>query len=461
MQSAARRVLDNYQSTGEPFCLFLSGWSFDEVRATFLEALDLIGLRDFKGRGKQDVQVRIGLERQVRILLQQDGIETVAVYREGDESRIAQPDEWPSLSLADDAWRAEVSRLVTQADLIVLFWGAIITPGFSEEVEMCSSGSIPWKTVVVKTGSPREIWMSQVWKSFPRVVPLNEIPPFFALHAEFMPLIDRMKEIKKVDPSVRKGIVDPQERLRKFPLPPGSKRFDRDVWVEWQPQGQGDDAQAQRHDPEGADLSGALEKLLESRAVQEKAVALRPDSMDAQNNLAGVNVAIGDLLLEQGALSDAAAAFHKALAIVQSLATANPSDLGIQRQVAIAHNKLSYVCSAKGDFTEAATELETSLAIRRRMAKDDPNNPQWKGELVITYEKIGDLWLRLGEPDSALRAYESAVPPLQRLTEIAPHHNRSWQSDLAGIQARIEKAKQALRDSRSATGDAPAKDEHG
>jgi hypothetical protein len=36
-----------------------------------------------------------------------------------------------------------------------------------------------------------------------------------------------------------------------------------------------------------------------------------------------------------------------------------------------------------------------------------------------------DLWLRVGKPDNALRAYESAVPLLQRLTEIAPHHNGS------------------------------------
>src|SRR5262249_30887844 len=131
MQAAARRVLDNYQSTGEPFCLFLSSWSFDEVRARFHKILDDIGAREFKGRGKQDVEVRIGLERQVRILLQQDGLETVAVYRKGDEKRIAQPDEWPSLLLGDDAWRAEVSTLVTQADLIVLFWGTT-TPGLLE-----------------------------------------------------------------------------------------------------------------------------------------------------------------------------------------------------------------------------------------------------------------------------------------------------------------------------------------
>jgi len=411
------------------------------VRASFLEILDDFGLREFKGRGKQDVQVRIGLERQVRILLQRDGLETVAVYRKGDQKRIAQPDEWPSLSLADDEWRAEVSRLVTQADIIVLFFGTTTPgPGLAEEVEMCSSGSIPWKTVVVNAGSPREIWMSQIWKWLPRVVPLEEIPPFFALHAEFTPLIDRMKEIKKVDPSVRKGIVDPQERLRKFPLPPSTGRFDRDVWVE--PQGQGDDAQtlvfqrqdpveanpatptndapprelARTHESEGnalrarGDLPGALEKLVASRAVREKVVALYPDSAVAQDNLAGVNVAIGDLLQAQGALSDAAAAFRAALAIVQRLATANPSDDEMQRKVAMAHNRLSYVCSAKGDFAGAAAELETSLAIRTRMAEADPDNLQWQAELVITCQKIGDLWLRVGKPDGALRAYDLQFP---------------------------------------------------
>jgi tetratricopeptide (TPR) repeat protein len=495
MHGAARRVLDNYRSTGEPFCLFLSSWSFDEMRATYLEIQDDIGRREFKGRGKRDVQVRIGLERQVRILLQQDGLETVAVYRKGDEKRIAQPDEWPSLSLTADAWQAEVSRLVTQADLIVLFW-APMTPGLAEEVEMCSSGSIPWKTVVVTVGSPTDIWMCQVWKSFPRVVPLNEIPPLVALHAEFTPLIDRMKEIKKLDPSVRKGIANPQERLRKFPLPPGSGRFDRDVWYEWQPQGQADDAEAlvfQTHDSREAasatrtneqsplalartyesesnalrakgDLPGALEKLVASRAIQEKVVALYPDRADAKDSLAGVNIAIGDLLQEQGALSDAAAAFHAALATVQHLAIANPSNPGMQRPVAMAHNRLSYVYSASGDFTGAEAELEASLAIRTRMAEADPDNSQWKAELVITHQKIGDLRLRVGNIDSALRAYESAIPLLQRLTEIAPRHNRSWQSDLAGIRARIENAKQTLGDSRRATADALPKgivDEHG
>lgn len=227
IQGAAQRVLANYQSTGEPFCLFLSSWSFDQKRAVFLSFLNEIGLSEFKGK----VQARIGLERQIRILLQQDGLETVAVLREGDQERIAQPDRWPSLVLTDDEWRARVSEIVTQADLVVLFWGTT-SPGLAEEFDMSSSGTIPLKTILVIPAAPREIWMSQVWKLFPRIVPLNEIPPLIALHPEFTPLIDRMKEIKKIDPSVRKGLVDPEQRLRQFPLPPCSGRFDRDLWIE-------------------------------------------------------------------------------------------------------------------------------------------------------------------------------------------------------------------------------------
>jgi hypothetical protein len=40
MHKAALRVLANYQSTGEPFALFLSSWSFDHARKRFLSLLE-------------------------------------------------------------------------------------------------------------------------------------------------------------------------------------------------------------------------------------------------------------------------------------------------------------------------------------------------------------------------------------------------------------------------------------
>lgn len=115
MHEATLRVLATYDSIGEPFSLFLSSWSFDETR----EIVDHIS-----GKRPRNVQARIGMERQVRILLQQENLETISIYRRGDADRIAIPDEWPALSLADDEWQAPVSQIAQRADLIVLFWGA-------------------------------------------------------------------------------------------------------------------------------------------------------------------------------------------------------------------------------------------------------------------------------------------------------------------------------------------------
>ena len=229
MHEAALRALANYQSSGEPFSLFLSSWSFDEKRKRFLSFLKEVGVRK---EAPGNVQVRIGLERQVRVVLKKMAdLETVAVYRKGDHMRIAMPEEWPALTLANEDWRARVTEIAVWADLIVLFWG-VTTPGLAEELEICSSGSNPLKTVVVLPATPTEIFLSQISKSFPRVVPLSEIPPFYPLHSEFSPLIDRMKAIKSIDPRIRSGFVDPKKRLKKFPLPPTSGRFEGNIWIE-------------------------------------------------------------------------------------------------------------------------------------------------------------------------------------------------------------------------------------
>jgi hypothetical protein len=163
-----------------------------------------------------------------------DDFETLAVYRKGDHKRIAIPEEWPALTLTNDDWRRQVARIAGWADLVVLFWG-LSTEGLTEELEICSSGSNPLKTLIILPASPREIFLSEIHKMFPRIVPLTEIPPFFPLHTEFSPLIERMRAIKRIDPKLRAAFVDPSERLKRFPLPPTSGRFAGQQWIEYGP----------------------------------------------------------------------------------------------------------------------------------------------------------------------------------------------------------------------------------
>jgi hypothetical protein len=220
MHEAAQRVLAAYDERGEPFALFLSSWGFDKARQAVFRLLGRPG----------DVQVRIGLERQVRIVLKISGLETVAVHRKGDQKRIAAPEEWPSLTLSDD-WEAAVADLARRADLIVLFWG-ITTDGMARELDICSTPENRLKTIAITAASPRDIFLSQLPRLFPRLVPLSEVAPLFPLHREFDPLIARMKAIQGVAPEERTGLIDQEQRIAAFPLPPTSGRFDGGLWLD-------------------------------------------------------------------------------------------------------------------------------------------------------------------------------------------------------------------------------------
>jgi hypothetical protein len=222
MHDAGMRVFHNYQSTGTPFALFLSSWSFDEARKFVFE---------LTGQGPREVQVRIGLERQVRLELQRDGLDTLAVYREGDDTRIAVPDEWPSLTLGEDTWLKHVEELARLADMIVLFWG-VTTDGLAEELAICDTDENRIKTVAISNVTPTQIFLHQLHRLFPRFVPLNEIPPPpLPLPAEFTPLIGRMKALLALDPALRAALTNPVVRTERFPFPPASGRFDREVWI--------------------------------------------------------------------------------------------------------------------------------------------------------------------------------------------------------------------------------------
>ena len=221
MHEAALRVLNDYERTGEPFALFLSSWGFDSARGDLREILGESG----------EVQARIGLERQVRIVLGMDAIQTIAIQRAGDEKRIAIPTEWPSLIPQKD-WKEQIAKIASISDLIILFWG-IDSPSILEELEICSAVLNALRTVLVVPADPRDIFLHQLHRMFPRIVPLNEIPPLYPLHPEFMSLIDRMKAIKAISPERRHDLIDPSRRVAEFPIPPSSGRFEGDMWVEY------------------------------------------------------------------------------------------------------------------------------------------------------------------------------------------------------------------------------------
>jgi Flp pilus assembly protein TadD len=62
---------------------------------------------------------------------------------------------------------------------------------------------------------------------------------------------------------------------------------------------------------------------------------------------------VGDVLLAQGKLSDAQAAFGEYLAISRRLADLDPSNAAWQHDLAVAHSRVGNVLLARGKFDEA------------------------------------------------------------------------------------------------------------
>ncbi len=141
--------------------------------------------------------------------------------------------------------------------------------------------------------------------------------------------------------------------------------------------------------------------------LMTRAVSVKPDYLDAHNNLGKVHNELGNL-------EAAAASFEKALAIGPD---ANPyNNLGIvyaklgrqedavasfQNALAItpgfaeAHNNLGTACLQLGKLAEAAESFKAALAI-------NPENSE-------AHNGLGSAWLELERPNEAIACFQAAL----------------------------------------------------
>jgi hypothetical protein len=81
---------------------------------------------------------------------------------------------------------------------------------------------------------------------------------------------------------------------------------------------------------------------------------------------------LGEVLVAQGILPAALAAYQASLAIAERLVAADPSNAGRQRDLSVSHNKLGEVLVTPGNLLGALAACLASLAIRERLAAADP-----------------------------------------------------------------------------------------
>ena len=164
--------------------------------------------------------------------------------------------------------------------------------------------------------------------------------------------------------------------------------------------------------------------------------AEKPDDTTYQRDLSIAYREVGDVLVEQGNLTEALQAYRDSLAIAERLAKADPGNAGWQRDLAVTYNKVGDVLVAQGNLTEALQTYRDSLTIAEHLAKADPGNADYQRDLSVSYDRVGDVLVAQGNLTKALQAYRDSLAIRERLAKADPS-NAGWQRDLAVSYAKL------------------------
>lgn len=200
------------------------------------------------------------------------------------------------------------------------------------------------------------------------------------------------------------------------------------------------------------DLVGALAAYRESLAIKQRLKENDPSNMGWQRDLSVGHSNVGDVLGNQGDLEGALVAYRESLTIFQSLAATDPLGVGWQRDLSVSHNRVGDVLFDQGDLEGALVAHRESLAIIQSLVAIDPSNAGWQHDLGASHDRIGRVLLTQGKLEEALLvAYQDSLAVLQLLTAADPS-NAGWQRDLAvsltrmaQIHERLENRSEALR----------------
>jgi tetratricopeptide (TPR) repeat protein len=96
------------------------------------------------------------------------------------------------------------------------------------------------------------------------------------------------------------------------------------------------------------------------------------------------------------------------------------------------------VLVAQGKLDEALAAFRDSLAIRERLAVADRSNTAWQRDLAVSYAKLAAVYAKQGNIDEASSALRKGREIIAVLVAIAPGNAR-WKQDLAFFDREIAK----------------------
>lgn len=170
-----------------------------------------------------------------------------------------------------------------------------------------------------------------------------------------------------------------------------------------------------------------------------------PGNADAQRDLSGSLIKVGNVMVQAGAHASAAAAFEESFTLSRSLADADPSNAVSQRDLAVSLSKIGNGKLRAGDLVGALAAYEEHLSIVRVLAAANPESAEAQRDLSVSLGRLGDVKREAGDIAGAFLAYSQCLYIDRKLAE-ADVGSTQAQDDLSVTLDRIGQMKLSVGD---------------
>jgi len=147
------------------------------------------------------------------------------------------------------------------------------------------------------------------------------------------------------------------------------------------------DIQGNPYNPNLGDTAGALESYHKATALRER-LSRRDHSVEAGIERARSYRGVGDIMLQNGDISQCLANYRLSLAILQQVDRTRPNDRVVEDELARAYDALGDGLSRSKDDAERLRVYQEALRIRSALAATAPDDARQQRSLAVALMKV-------------------------------------------------------------------------
>jgi tetratricopeptide (TPR) repeat protein len=183
-------------------------------------------------------------------------------------------------------------------------------------------------------------------------------------------------------------------------------------------------------------LDGAVKAYQDACRLLEDLVKQEPAKDEWVTEWAQNLLKMGNIFSTQGNIGQAMENYQRAAGLWEKLASAKPAEVEPRSEWTKVLVKLGITFMAQKDWAGARGPFEQARDILRGLAERDAHNPEAWLRVRQICNQIGDLEVKAGDLDRAVRAYTDQLAAGQRIAQLSPG-DVSQERDIAICQERI------------------------